>query len=276
MLKSHVYTTTVQSPGVFNSFNVIDPQAHRMKRKIVGQVINEGGMRTFEPIMIEQIDIFLNLLRSSSDNNEPVNMSTHLDYLSCDIVGLLSFGYHLRLQTELENRFMMKGMYYGNYVSNTRMQYFRLYQLKLGAILHHLNGALRERYKRLLEKMITRRIADVDHSTHDLYAIASRANNDASKPGESLRMSEIWSEAVVFFPAGMHYVVRHVLPDANDSCVRCIFRLYSHKCLVLLPVAGQGAHRETAERDSLKVQDSGRYQEWPTTGRLSLPSSMYR
>ncbi|ETS86539.1 hypothetical protein PFICI_00367 [Pestalotiopsis fici W106-1] len=202
VLKSHVYTVTVQSPGVCNSFNVIDPREHRAKRKILGQVINEGGMRIFEDTMIGQIDIFIKLIRSSCDGPEPVNLSTRLDYLTCDIVGLLSFGYHLRLQTNSDNRFMMRGMYYGNYFSNTRMQYYRLHQFRLGRIIQHLSKATLEKYKRLMEKMITERISNDNPLTHDLYAVASQANRDEETLGGNVRMSDIWSEAVVFFPAG--------------------------------------------------------------------------
>ncbi|KAF7532048.1 hypothetical protein G7054_g8310 [Neopestalotiopsis clavispora] len=193
---------SLQSPGVFNSFNVIDPEAHKTKRKVVGQVINEGAMRRFEPQMLEQIDVFLKLLRSACDGPKPVNMSTQLDYLACDIVGLLSFGSRLRLQTNNENRFMMRGMYYGNYISNTRMQYFRLHQLRLAHVIRYLNGTFLERYKKFLEKVITRRVSDDKPSTHDLYAAAMQVNGEASDPTEGVRMSDIWSEAVVFFPAG--------------------------------------------------------------------------
>jgi cytochrome P450 len=201
----------VQSPGVFNSFNVIDPEAHKTKRKVVGQVINEGAMRRFEPQMLEQIDIFLKLIRSACDGPKPVNMSTQLDYLACDIVGLLSFGSRLRLQTNHENRFMMRGMYYGNYISNTRMQYFRLHQLRLAHVIRYLNGTFLERYKKFLERVITRRVSDDKPSTHDLYAAAMQVNGEASDPTEGVRMSDIWSEAIVFFPAGKLQEILHLV-----------------------------------------------------------------
>jgi cytochrome P450 len=142
-----VYSITVQSTGVSNSFNIIDQQPHRVKRKIVNQVLNERSMHIFEPTMVEQIDMFINLLCVASKSSEPVNMTDRLEYLACDIVSLLSFGQCMKLQTDPANRFLVTGMYFGNYYTNIRPQFYRLQEMRLDYLLHLTTKAMREEYK---------------------------------------------------------------------------------------------------------------------------------
>jgi cytochrome P450 len=211
----------VQTHNVYSSFNAIDKQIRREKLKVVGKVINERGMRLFEPTMLEQIDVFLGLLlRSSRNFSEPgsdshpisksnpinvsqsINISDNITYLACDIIGLLAFGYGLELQTTSTNHFMVRGMSVANWFLNTRMQYFRLQQLRINDFVNRFETSVREQYRCLLEKMITGRLREDKHIRHDLYSVATEADHDVTKSGGNIRISEIWSEAAVFFPAG--------------------------------------------------------------------------
>ncbi|KAI1074067.1 cytochrome P450 [Whalleya microplaca] len=177
-VKSYVYSVFVQTPGVFSLFSVVEKQQHRIKRKIIGEVINERSMRMFEPTMIKQIDVYLKLLRNSSEglDSQPVNMTEMLE-------------------------FMVKGMYAANHWTNTRMHFFALHQMGLSSVMRWLNRSNFGRYRKLLEKMIMARIAKKDE-THDLYSIVSRANSEAVSQDDRIQMSEIWSEGISFFPAG--------------------------------------------------------------------------
>ncbi|XDG04433.1 hypothetical protein ABKA04_004048 [Annulohypoxylon sp. FPYF3050] len=111
VVKSHVYCAIMQAPGVYNIFTVIDKPSHRVKRKIVGQAINDRSMRTFEPTMLEQIDLFLKTVLASSKESRPINLTEHIGYLACDIIALLSLGFPLRLQTDPEYRWMVDGAF---------------------------------------------------------------------------------------------------------------------------------------------------------------------
>ncbi|KAH9903996.1 cytochrome P450 [Xylariomycetidae sp. FL2044] len=202
IVKSHVYSVTVQSPGVFSSFNIVDQSAHRHKRKIIGQVLSDRSMRIFEPIIASQADVLIKLLYISSRNTAPVNMSDRFEYLSCDIVTLLGFGHPLKLQTDQTYRFMCQGMVTGNYYTNTRMQFFRIHQLKLSNIVHFFNRAMREKYKSLIDRMISIRMSEDTDARHDLFSVTSKANSEATNPREGIRMSEVWSGAATFLPAG--------------------------------------------------------------------------
>lgn len=205
ILKSHVYLVFMQSPGVYNMFNIIDKDAHRRRRKIIGQAINERSMRIFEPTMMKQVDIYIDQLHASSKSRdtEPVNMTDRLHYLTCDIIALLAFGYDLKLQTDETNRFLLTGMQGANYLANTRMQFYRLHQLKFADILNAVSYKMIERYKVLLETMIKARTTKDKNARHDLFSVALDANDAAGNPADKTRLSDIWSEAVTFFPAGL-------------------------------------------------------------------------
>ncbi|KAI1858056.1 uncharacterized protein JN550_012878 [Neoarthrinium moseri] len=239
-IKSHIYNATTQTPGVYNTFNVIDKDAHRSKLKIVGKVVNERGMRFFEPTMQEQINIFLRTLGESSSESSasPVNMTDNIRNLACDIIGLLAFGYPLELQTTATNHFMVKGMALANWLVNTRMQWFRIQQSRINDLLILLDTGVREQYKRLLERMIKGRLSEDKHIRHDLYSIASEANEDLANPGGSIRLSDIWAEAAAFFPAGafstsgalsalFFYLVRY--PECYDRLASEIRSTFSNR-----------------------------------------------
>lgn len=91
MTKSHVYNLTI-TPGKPSTFNTIDKRKHRVKRKVVGQAVNDKAMRAFEPTMLEQVDIFIEQLLASAHDCSPVNMTERCKWLGMDIVGLLAFG----------------------------------------------------------------------------------------------------------------------------------------------------------------------------------------
>lgn len=112
--KSHVYllTSAAGNPSIFNT---LDRHQHSIKRRLVGQAVNEKAMREFEPTMTEQIDVFLGQIQEASKTSTPLDMTDHLKRLGMDIVGLLAFGFPLNLQTDPTYRFMTKGLSLGGY-----------------------------------------------------------------------------------------------------------------------------------------------------------------
>ena len=189
--------------------------------------------------MIGQIDIFIQLLFISSQSSEPVNMTERVTYLACDLIALLSLSFPLKLQTDPTYRFMVKGMFRANHLANTRMQWFRLHQLRIFSLLSYFASDTRERYKRLMEKMIKTRLAEGTHAKHDLFSILSKASGE----GEDIRVSDIWTEAISFFPAGTSKAARVSRESAakvkvlNSPRARRIFNLGRYLRPLLLPVA---------------------------------------
>ncbi|KAI0503176.1 hypothetical protein F5B22DRAFT_630221 [Xylaria bambusicola] len=53
-------------------------------------------MRDFEPMMMEQVDIYIQQLIVLSRGSKPVNMSDRCKYFGIDVIGYLAFGYDLK------------------------------------------------------------------------------------------------------------------------------------------------------------------------------------
>lgn len=161
-------------------------------------------MRTFEPLMRQQIDVFLQGLYESAQASRPVDMTQACKRLGLDIVGHLAFGFALNTQTDPTYRFIIDGIAMGNYRANCFMQLPFLKNRVLDSILHLLSHPRRLGYLRALEHMISTRVSMDKHAKNDLYSHVADYI-DADGPDRIL-LSELWSEAVFFFPAGQSAV----------------------------------------------------------------------
>ncbi|KAH9890220.1 cytochrome P450 [Xylariomycetidae sp. FL2044] len=184
-----------------NIFNVVDKDRHRIKRKHIGGLLSESSMRRFEPVMLEQVDIFVRqLLALSRRGAAPVNMSDRSKFIGADVVGHLAFGYDLKLQTDPTHQHIAKEFKTGNHRLNVYMQSPSLAALRLEPIAQLINLMRKDSYLRLLQGMIKSRLKEEKHAKYDLY---SQLADHIDAPGDDgLSLSEIWSEALFFFPAG--------------------------------------------------------------------------
>ncbi|KAI0199308.1 cytochrome P450 [Astrocystis sublimbata] len=198
--KSHVYLLSLPPSGVDSIFNALDRRRHASKRRLVGRAVTERAMRGFEPIMTEQIDVFLKTLYQSSATSQPLNMSQKSKRLGLDIVGHLAFGFALNTQTDPRYRFISDGIALGNYRVNAFFQLPFLKNRVLDTVLHALSRSSRLGYLRALEHMISTRLSLDKDVKDDLYAAV--ADNINVEGPDSIKLSELWSEAVFFFPAG--------------------------------------------------------------------------
>ncbi|KAK8859916.1 cytochrome P450 [Apiospora arundinis] len=79
--------------GVYSASNTLDRDLHRHKRRIVGQAFSPRSIRSFQPALQFQVDIFLEQMLGSS--GQPVNMTEKMGHLAADVVGQLALGYDL-------------------------------------------------------------------------------------------------------------------------------------------------------------------------------------
>lgn len=219
MAKSFVYDLTRQANGTVNVFNAIDKDIHRRKRRLVGRAITERAMRTFEPTMAGQINIFLCRILQSAQAQEPVNMTKFVKHLSIDVVGLLGFGYHLNTQTDERDRWLAEGVVKGNFRINSYMNFPGLRYARIDLIMGLLAGKARLRYGELIGRMVGSRLSQPRDAHADLFAsMTDEANLDGEKP---LPQSEIFQEAVFFIPAGA---------DTSSAAIcAALFYLSRHK-----------------------------------------------
>ncbi|TGJ78509.1 hypothetical protein E0Z10_g10253 [Xylaria hypoxylon] len=125
-------------------------------------------------------------------------MTERCKWLGMDIVGHLAFGYAINLQTDPTNRYMIPGLAVSTYQFNCFMQYPLLKRLGL----HHLIGVAdtkaRLEYARILYHIIGTRLSEPTHAHNDLYSFVTDHLDNAA---DGIQTSELWSEAVFFFPA---------------------------------------------------------------------------
>ncbi|KAF7884387.1 uncharacterized protein EAF02_004723 [Botrytis sinoallii] len=178
--KAHIYAHTQFNPQI-NIFRTLERERHRQKRKIYGKVLSERSLRSFEPTMSSEIDVFLKLLLDTK--NEVVNMSPLCERLTTDVAGQLAFGQPLDTQTEERNRAFPRAMISMN-------------GLPLLRRLNQKNGVA---FSKSIQSIIQKRVALPQDAKHDFYSIAG---GEVGEGIESLGRSELWAEAVFFIPAG--------------------------------------------------------------------------
>ncbi|KAI0157192.1 cytochrome P450 [Hypoxylon sp. FL1284] len=192
--KSNLYLFTL-ADGVPFIFNILDRDAHQQRRKIIGPFLAERSVNMFEPTIVQETDIFLKqLLDSSSD---PINLTSRCSRLGTDIAGHLGFGYHLDLQTRKENRFIRPGIGVGNYRAHAFMNFPFLSKLGVHHILN--KSSMRHKWRGLVERMMTARLAQEKDTRHDYYSYVM--DSIALKPDDP-QHSELFAESLMFMSAG--------------------------------------------------------------------------
>ncbi|KAK8079374.1 Isotrichodermin C-15 hydroxylase [Apiospora hydei] len=172
---------------------------HSYKRKIVSHAFSRRSIRSFEPALLCQVDIYLEqiLLKSAS---QPVNMTEKLSYLAADIIGHLALGYDLSTQTSEENRLLPRSMTLSFFVGNISHHFPSFYRVHTNWVFDYIFYETREKFSRLLEKMVKSRLALDTHAAPDFFSFVA----DELPPDEAAttRDSVIWKEALVFLVAG--------------------------------------------------------------------------
>ena len=185
------------TPSVFTA---VDKADHRRRRRVVGQAISERSMREFEPTMVSQVDVFLAQLLRSSQRGEAVEMTSRCKWLAIDVIGLLAFGCHWNTQTEEALRFIPKAMA----TINPRMHLFMTWPAfhVVDPGVQWLFQSRVNRFRAVLARMISDRMALPRDAKHDLYSFVASEEKVGAIQQEGLRGSEIWGEAGVFITAG--------------------------------------------------------------------------
>ncbi|KAK7994896.1 hypothetical protein PG990_013669 [Apiospora arundinis] len=64
-------------------------------RRVVGHAFSPRSIRSFEPALQSQVDVYLEQILGSS--GQPVNMTEKMGHLAADVVGQLALGYDLAM-----------------------------------------------------------------------------------------------------------------------------------------------------------------------------------
>ncbi|XXG96064.1 hypothetical protein Hte_002341 [Hypoxylon texense] len=155
---------------------------------MVGAALTERATKSFEPSLIKHIDIYLKLLKNAAQSAQPVNMTDKA-----------SFGYPLETQTSETNRFVLKALGFGLYRGNIWHHLFFLSKLYVDKIFDWVFFEAREKYLRLLEKMIKTRVGQGTGGERDFYSFITELT---AEDGGSVRKGELWWEANFLIVAG--------------------------------------------------------------------------
>lgn len=205
ILKARAFLVTQASPSVYNLFNVIDRPLRRLKRRIIGQGINKLAMRQFEPVMIDQITIFLKELAKASKEGTPVDITNQCAWLGLDISGELGLGHSFELQTDTKNRWMVQGISTSNYRINLYIQLPAIKYSGWEKLLLPIALPKVRRWHQMVQSMINARIAEEKHARPDLFSSISDFKDHES--GHGLSRRELWSEATFIIPTGKPTIV---------------------------------------------------------------------
>ena len=166
---------------------------------MVGLALSKRAIDSFEPTLIGQVDVFTDILQRSAEKGSPVNMTDRMSYLAVDIIGLLALGYDLGLQTSEENRVVPKAFSDNMFIGNIGHHLPPFSHLHRNQLFDYLVYTTREKFSRLLEKMVRHRLALDTHALPDLFSFVAEA---MPKNAVQTRDSAIWKESLVFMTAG--------------------------------------------------------------------------
>ncbi|KAI1174894.1 cytochrome P450 [Nemania sp. FL0916] len=192
------YLSNQAKPGSHNTWNSLDRDMHRRKRKLMAPAVNERSMKNFEPIIIEQVNIFLKQIAACQGN--PIDMKDRCNYLGMDIVGLLSFGFPLHCQTEEKYRYFADHMAVSNRRLNVYMQIPFIARYRVQTLINMIWFKSKERVYGLIEHMVKSRMQQPQDAIHDFYSFVAGVLKTAE--GQSLRVNDLWMEAILFIVAG--------------------------------------------------------------------------
>ncbi|KAI4592503.1 hypothetical protein KJ359_011085 [Pestalotiopsis sp. 9143b] len=177
----------------------MDPHRHQQKRKIYGRLLSDRALRSFEPTIHGEIDVFMRQLHAAGA--EPVDMSPLCGRLTTDVAGQIGFGQSLGTQTQPTNRVLPSVMTSLLGLANIYMAWPTLGLIhKIIEILPESKRNFRA-WRSALDGIIGGRVALPKHARHDIYSIVAE-DFETEQELPTREMGEVWGEATFVIPAG--------------------------------------------------------------------------
>lgn len=148
--------------------------------------------------MSTEVDIFLKIILQASEKGEVVQMAERIRLLGSDIVAHLAFGFSLNAQTDPKYRWLPSTITFGNGISNVKMQLPVLSNSLLVLFTDLLTHTELRKFYKMLDLMISTRLSQKKDAHEDLYARVVDQLDETT----NVRLSDVWAEAMFFFPAG--------------------------------------------------------------------------
>ncbi|KAI1295899.1 cytochrome P450 [Xylaria venustula] len=192
MTKSHLYVFS-RLRGSPSIFSTIEKKRHRQKRQFFSQALSDRLMSMFEPVLLEHITTFLQLILKSTRNSEPLDMSSRCQYLTFDIIGSLAVGQRLNLQLNDTNRILLQILIAAKYRVNILMHFPPL--RILNPVLKMIPSRPAREFARAVANMVKIRTAQTVDGQRDLCSFLAQ-------PASEGVFESTWSELIFFITAG--------------------------------------------------------------------------
>ena len=163
--------------------------------------MNDRAVRNFEPILKQQVAIFIEQLKSASLRNEPTDMSEQCKLLTLDVSGELGFGRSFDLQTSSKHHWMPQALTLSNWRINVYIQFPEIKYSGWETLLLPVLLPRVRRFHRMVSGMIKARLGQEKHARPDLFSNISEYKDPET--GAGLRHMDLWSESTFLIPAGM-------------------------------------------------------------------------
>ncbi|PVH93502.1 cytochrome P450 [Periconia macrospinosa] len=199
LIKARDYMVT-SITGNYSVFTAHDKRVHSHKRKLVGKAISEKSMREFEPIMVHHVNVLMQQLEWSRQNEAFTDMTTYIKRFGFDVVSDLGFGESLNLQTDPKYRFIMWWMQIFEVRNNTALQAPTFVWTGVDIPLFFLKLFRGNKFLQMIQGLTNRRQERGIKSRDDFFAYMMDSKNPIT--GKDTSMKEFLEEALFFFPAG--------------------------------------------------------------------------
>ena len=192
-----------------NTLTIIDKDSHRRRRKGLSPAFSEHALRSFEPIIIKNVDIMLGKLQESTSQtssesrwSDSVNMIERSKYFTFDVMTAFGFGRSFNAQIEDTNRGILLGMRTGSMLSGICVQYPRLrhYKAVIERLIRPSNTWTRERFANFMRQVVKTRLTEPKDATRDLFSFIIGSKTNAADEG--LTLDELWMESRMLMLAG--------------------------------------------------------------------------
>ncbi|KAI0818007.1 cytochrome P450 [Xylaria sp. FL0064] len=207
----YIFSRLGGSPSIFST---LETKHQRQKRQFFSQALSDRSMSLFESTMLEDIDTFLQLILKSTRTSDPVDLSSHCQHLSFDIIGNLAVGQRLNLQLDDTNRILLRLLIIAKYRVNMIMHFppLRIFN----PVLKMIPSRQARDFARILANIFAARKAQSAESKRDVYSFLA-------KPASDGVFENIWSEIVFFITAGS-------TPPATTVCALFFYLSRKPEC----------------------------------------------
>lgn len=208
-----------------NLASTTDKVVHARKRRIISHAMSEASIRSYEPTIIDKIDLFCKRVSDASTfGGSYKNMSRWFSYLTYDIMGQLTFSQSYDMLTKDDHHFiqpLIDSYQHSQVIVSSQVHVSnknslidskqlgtepKLDQWGLAPLLLLQIMAENKKFRKYVDEQVNHRISleKAGQGPPDIFKLLLEHKD--KETGESMGFKELSDEAVVLIIAGMHFL----------------------------------------------------------------------